>query len=104
VGQQVFQQEGHAPKRPLGQSLLHLPPGQVVHGVDDGVDLGVHRLYAANCLFYQFGRGDFFAADQFGQSEAVITVVFGETAHNAPLRKFIPERAKVKFAPIPDRL
>jgi len=84
VDQQVFQQEGDAPERPLGQPLLHLLAGEVIHRVDDGVDLGVDRLYAANCFFYQFRRGDFFSADPFSQSETIVVVILFETAHVSP--------------------
>ncbi len=71
-GQQVFEQKGHAMKRPLGQAGFDGRIGLLVHGLHHRVELRVERVAAADRLVEQVACAHRALAHQFGQAEGVV--------------------------------
>jgi hypothetical protein len=80
-GQQVLQQERHAPERAIGQVTFGSHARLLVHFVDYGVELGIVRFDAADRFFNQIGGRHLAGAHEFSQPQPIELVEFRKSGH-----------------------
>ena len=85
-GDEVLQQEGNALERAVRHAACGRRAPDVVHLLNDRVDLRVQALSSGDGFLREFGGRDLAPAHEVGEAEAVVRVVFGE---RHPARSFL---------------